>query len=262
MNNNSKNGVLVALLVIAIIIICGLVYYVFNIKAQYATKTSELENNPKTSESTITEDVSDNISEDETTTSSDKEVTTTNSSKEDWNGDITKVDFSNLKKEGCQYEDMGLLLGVNDYAVFIIQNGEVSISVTKKVKNLINDISFDEIGYTEFSKYDDFSNRVKLNNISDVKYPYFGAFGQDFWNETPVLFLMNDGTIKYDTFEHAVENKLSPETIPGLKDIVAIYSSSVADVDEETGERMGGAMTSIAVDKNGIAYDIDNYLKQ
>ena len=73
-----------------------------------------------------------------------------------------------------------------------------------------------------------------------------------------MLFLTNDGIVKYESFESVVKNKISLKTVDKLSNIVQLYACSVADVVD--GQRMGGAMTTIAVDENGIAYDLNDYM--
>ena len=249
-------GIIIVLLILAIAIAFISFYYVKISKTEDANKIAALEaeietlkaendNYKKTIEKEKkSDDSSENTEEKETIK---------------WDGDITKVDLSKLKKENAQYEQLALPEGSNRYATLYYLDGKVGISVKKEIEEMFENL-ISEVGYT-FNTIEDLSDKIILDGVSDVKMVYFGTFGQDFWKETPVLFLMKDGTIKYDTFENVVKNQVSPKSINNLKDIVQIYSCSVADIDPETGEQMGGAMTSIAVDKNGIAYDISDYMK-
>ena len=165
--------------------------------------------------------------------------------------------MSNLKKDGVQYEELSSLVSNINYVAFKNVDGNVSMALDlDKVDWLAKKDELEKMGYTK-NNNGSFSNYVDLKNVSNIKFVGCGAFGQDFWNESKVLFLTNDGIIKYETFENVVKNNISLKTVNGLKNIVQLYACSVADVDN--GERMGGAMTTIAVDENGVAYDVNNY---
>ena len=186
-------------------------------------------------------------------------VTTKNtSSNQKWNGDITSINMSKLRKDGVQYEELTSLVNSPNYVKFKNVNGNISISLdVDKVDWLAKQNELEKLGYTSKDN-DGFSNFVKLKNVSNIKFVGCGAFGHDFWKESAVLFLTNDGIVKYESFENVVKNKISLKALNKLKNIVQLYACSVADVVD--GERMGGAMTTIAVDENGIAYDLSDYM--
>ena len=189
----------------------------------------------------------------------EENVTTKNtSSKQKWNGDITSIDMSGLKKDDVQYEELTSLVNSPKYVKFKNVNGNISISLdVAKVNWLAQQNELENLGYTG-KDYDGFSNFVELKNVSNIKFVECGAFGQDFWKESKVLFLTNDGIVKYESFENVVKNRISLKTVDKLKNIVQLYACSIVDIVD--GERMGGAMTTIAVDENGIAYDLNAYM--
>ena len=166
--------------------------------------------------------------------------------------------MSNLKRDGVQYEELTSLVNSPNYVQFKNVNGNISISLdVEKVDWLAKQNELEKLGYTG-EDYDGFSNFIELKNVSNIKFVRCGAFGHDFWKDSDVLFLTNDGIVKYESFENVVKNKMSLKTVDKLNNIVKLYACSVADVVD--GERMGGAMTTIAVDENGIAYDLGDYM--
>lgn len=178
---------------------------------------------------------------------------------EPWIGDITKIDLSNLHKEGIQYEGLKPLGSkIDRYFQMKTVDGKVSIAMKKIDGEILGTDSSDSLGYTNYNSYDGFSDWIELSGISDVKTAYAGAFGQDFWGESYILFLMNDGTIKYDSFKNVVRNQVVLKNIPGLNNVVELYECGIAGV--ENGQRLGGAATTIAVDEHGVAYDVGDFL--
>ena len=277
--------VVIVLLVIAIISILCSIYYVYNTKSQADRRIAELEKELSTLKTennnykTAIDKVSDAISNVTNTSTSDETMIDNSEEEEEekeneeansgkviarttsdgkWNGDITTIDFSNLLKNGKQYEEINASSTTNRYAQLITdKNGKVFVAV-KDLEGILRNTSAEDLGYSNFSKVDGYSEKVELKGISDVEIAYFGTFGQDYSEESPILFLMQDGTIKYDSFINVVKNQLSPKSVAKLSDIAQIYSSSFGDV--SNGERMGGALTSLAVDKDGIAYDLSDYI--
>ncbi len=260
------------LAIIAIIVMGIFIYKLNNDKKEEIQKSTELQSQVNNLNGTISDlqgkinSISETIENKSTTSETSKNeikqeenVTTKNtSSNQKWNGDITSIDMSKLKKDGVQYEELTSLVNSPNYVKFKNVNGNISISLdVDKVDWLAKQNELKKIGYTG-EDYDGFSNFVELKNVSNIKFVGCGAFGQDFWKESKVLFLTNDGIVKYESFENVVKNRISLKTVDKLKNIVQLYACSVADV--VNGERMGGAMTTIAVDENGVAYDLNDYM--
>lgn len=241
-------GIIIFLL---ILIIIGILCYAYITKTEDNKTISNLE----TELNSIKSESSSNSVKLDTNDNSDEKSTEINN----WNGDISKVDFSNLIKDGVQYESLDILNSTNTYLTISCYDGKITLYPSKELDktNMFEGTTLKDLGYT-FSDDEDLSEGVELKGISDVESVYLSTFGQDFWNKTPVIFLMKDGTLKYDTFENVVKNQISPKAISNLENIVQLYSSSVCDIVD--GERMGGAMTTVAVDKNGIAYDLSDYI--
>ena len=224
---------IIILLIIAIIIIAYLAYMLVQSKTEISklnTEISNLKNNSKEEKVQI----------------------------ENWNYDISTIDFSNLKGEDYAYECLSFLSNINDGAFIPCIKGKVSIAVSNDIKNYIPGATVKGLGFEGISEYDDYSERVDLKNVPEtVKMAYISEFGQGFSSEYPVFFLMEDGTLKYDSFENVIKNEVDLKTVSGIKNIVELYSCSVCDIDNETGERMGGYVTTVAVDNHGVALDLN-----
>ena len=270
--DTTKISVSTLLLLIAIIVIAVMGCFIYKLnkdKVAQTQRANELQTQLSSLDGTvsnlqgkmdaISEIINDDSKTSETSETSGNATSKNTSSNQKWNGDITTIDMSNLKKDGVQYEELSSLVSNINYVAFKNVDGNVSMALDlDKVDWLAKKDELEKMGYTK-NNNDSFSNYVDLKNVSNIKFVGCGAFGHDFWNESKVLFLTNDGIIKYETFENVVKNNISLKTVNGLKNIVQLYACSVVDVDN--GERMGGAMTTIAVDENGIAYDLNEYMK-
>lgn len=236
-------GIVIFLLILAIAATMCSIYYIYTTKTQDDERIANLEAEVENlkSENAKYKKTIDKVSD---ALNSVNEEKTKEKAESKWNGDVTKVDLSKLNKEGVQYEELSMLSGTNEYAVLATVDGVVRVSVEDKIKDLFED----------FEGEDTF----ELEGISNVEITVFSTFGQDFSKKSPVLFIMKDGTLKYDTFENVIENKISPKTVTEVKDVVQVYGCSIADVID--GERMGGAMTTVAVGKDGVAYDLSDYI--
>lgn len=265
MEEKKKISVSTILLILAIIAMAVMGVFIYKLNKDKTTeiqKSTDLQAEVDSLNGTISDlqgkidTISETIGNE--TNQGENTITSNTSSNKKWNGDITSINMSKLKKDGVQYEELSLLLGSNKFAQFKNVNGIVSIALdVDRLGWYAEKSELEKLGYTG-KDYDGFSDYVELKNVSNIKDVGCGAFGQDFIKESKVLFLTKDGVIKYESFENVVNNNISLKTVDKLNNIVQLYVSSVADVSE--GERMGGAMTTIAVDENGIAYDLNDYI--
>lgn len=274
MEEKKSNGISASafFLIIAIIVIVAMGYFIYkfyNDKTTETQKVNDLQAEVDRLNGAVSElqGKANDISENKSTISetSNNEITqednaTTNNvnTNQKWNGDITSIDMSNLKKDGVQYEELTSLDNSPNYVQFKIIDGKAYISLdVDRVEWLAERSELEELGYTG-EDYKGFSDFVELKNVSNINFVGCGAFGQDFWKESDVLFLTNDGIVKYESFENVVKNNISLNTVDKINNIVRLYACSVGDI--AYGQRMGGAMTTIAVDENGIAYDLSDYM--
>lgn len=91
---------------------------------------------------------------------------------------------------------------------------------------------------------------------------YFANFGDDI-EPCKILFLMEDGSVEYIDSEKMIKSKdqkyVSEGKIEGLENIVHFENVAVA-FEDENGEREGGTLTVVAVDKDGYSYDLDQLI--
>ena len=265
--------------IVAIIAMGIIIYNLYNDKTDEIKKSNELQaqvnslnetiNNLQGKLDIISETLNKNSSEEKTiskdtiTTSStsknenkqeEKTTTQNTNSTKKWDGDITTIDMSKLKKDGIQYTELKSLANSIDFVRFKNIDGTISISLNSdKITWQFTQDELEKLGFTQ--KYSDgFSNYIELKNISNIKFVDCGTFGQEFWKESKVLFLTNDGIVKYDSFDNVVNNKISLKSVDKLKNIVELFACNVSVTNE------GGHMTVIAVDENGIAYDLEDYV--
>ena len=215
--NTAKFSVSTLLLLIAIIVIAVMGCFIYKLNKDKVAETQradELQTQVSSLDGTvsdlqgkmdtISEIINDDSKTSETSEASESGTSKNTSSNKKWDGDITSIDMSNLKKDGVQYEELSSLVSNINFVAFKNVNGNVSMALDlDKVDWLAKKDELEKMGYTK--------------------------------------------------------NNISLKTVNGLKNIVQLYACSVADVDN--GERMGGAMTTIAVDENGIAYDLNDYIK-
>lgn len=87
---------------------------------------------------------------------------------------------------------------------------------------------------------------------------YFANFGDDI-APCKILFLMEDGSVEYIDSEKMIKSKdqkyVSEGRIEELSNIVRFENVAVA-FEDENGEREGGTLTVVAVDKDGYSYDL------
>lgn len=90
-------------------------------------------------------------------------------------------------------------------------------------------------------------------NVVDV---FYTCFGQEAV-APKILFLMEDGTVEYIDSSEMIKNKnyKSAGKIEELSNIVRFAIVSVGFLDDE-GNRAGGELTTVAIDKDGYAYDL------
>lgn len=83
------------------------------------------------------------------------------------------------------------------------------------------------------------------------------AWGQALMDEPKILFLMEDGSVEYVDLVKMLKNKdyTSSGKIEELSDIVRFEGVSVGMLDDD-GTRAGGYMSTLAIDKDGYAYDL------
>ena len=257
-----KVSISTILLIVAIIVIAVMGVFMYRLNKEKTTevqKSTELQAEVD-SLNEVVSDLQGKIDSISKTIGNEDDNTTTenSSSNQKWDGDITSVDMSKLKKDGVQYENLSSLDNSPNYVRFKNLNGVISIALdVDRVGGGFEKSELEKLGYTG-EDFDGFSNYIELKNVSGIKYVGCGSFGQDFWKDSKVLFLTNDGIVKYETFENVVKNNISLKSVDKLNKIAKLYSCSIADVVD--GQRMGGAMTTIAVDENGIAYDLNDYM--
>lgn len=91
---------------------------------------------------------------------------------------------------------------------------------------------------------------------------YFANFGDDL-EPCKILFLMEDGSVEYIDSEKMIKSKdpkyVSEGRIEELSNIVRFENVAVA-FEDENGEREGGTLTVVAVDKDGYSYDLDQLI--
>lgn len=176
-----------------------------------------------------------------------------------WDGSISSIDYSNLNNPQRSYGELSELSSLGNNERFKVLNGNVSISLNTNARRVLKGESLENLGYTDFSENDGFSSYIELNGVSGVKSVACATIGQDFSGESPVLFLMNDGTVKYEKYINVVRNEISLKQINGLNNIVKLYSASVGEI--IGGQPAGGYMTTVAVNENGVAFDLGDYLE-
>jgi hypothetical protein len=136
------------------------------------------------------------------------------------------------------------LFSSNSIANLSIENGKVEIifNSDEEIKNEAkqNNVELNTT-YTNISGFS--------QNVVDA---HIGCIGHDIYG-TVFLFIMEDGTIEYSTFENMLKNTSTQGKIKGLSNIVKLQDMSVYD---ET-----GYASVVAIDKDNTCYNLADYIK-
>ncbi len=272
MDNRNGNGIvaIIAIIAFVIVVIGGLTYYCISLDKTVKRQTTEisklnsqitdLQTSNKNYESAmndINKAVDDIKNESE---EKPKEKVVSN-----WNGNIEDIDFSKIRKDICNYETMEAayfkdfrgVVNNNKIMMYIQGDEEGKAKFDYSLTNL-NDLGYIKSSDIPLEGSYTYKKELKVD-ASEVKAIYVSAFGHDFVKDNPIIVVMNDGSLKYDSAENFSNDKVSLKEVKDLKNIVEMYYSSVGEISD--GKRQGGYMTTIAVDKNGIAYDLSDYIK-
>ena len=131
-----------------------------------------------------------------------------------------------------------------------VKDGKVFVSTDiedEGYKLLFSNLELDEINNQEITGFD-----------GSVKETFLAYMGNG--DMAPViLFLMEDGTVEYLDSKEMFENETykSSGKLGDLENIVKFTNITITDLDEN-GEDLGGAIGVVAINKNGISYDISN----
>lgn len=131
-----------------------------------------------------------------------------------------------------------------------VKDGKVFVSTDiedEGYKLLFSNLELDEINNQEITGFD-----------GSVKETFLAYMGNG--DMAPViLFLMEDGTVEYLDSKEMFENETykSSGKLGDLENIVKFTNITITDLDEN-GEDLAGAIGVVAIDKNGISYDISN----
>ena len=229
-------------LIIALIIIAGMVYYIYIQKTNSNEKISTLEKNEVNMESQIN-DLQGKI-DDMSNTTEVEDSTSNNTTAE--SGDEFAV---------LELEPVG--------EIAVLYNGEVYVNIddsTLNIDYIYGDGKYQTLVKTResYSEYQFDSLIVNNNNtkwlklnISNVKAIYNNNYGQDISSENPkygIIMLHEDNTVSYISISDLIEGKI--ETVKlDINNIINVVT-----------EDNNGYMTYL-IDSNGNRMNANNYIK-
>ncbi len=235
-----KNSVLLSILIILVLIlIVGGFFYIKNISDKQDKILDSLaeENIEETNE--IKEENSMNL-----TAETNKNIEDETKTQVNFNPDkvIPENEYVLYEEDMQDRITSGLDVKVSDGRVFFSTDIE-----DDSYKLSFSDLDLEEIKDKEITGFDVPVEKVHL--------AYMGN-----GDMAPILlFLMKDGSVEYlesrDMLEN--ENYKSSGKLGNLSDIVKFTNVTITDLDEN-GETLGGAIGVVAIDKDGISYDIAN----
>lgn len=146
------------------------------------------------------------------------------------------------KDEPMEFDDLGVKIEISNnkaYLTIDTQNENLSTMIDK----------------TDFEKLKNVKNQEITGFSAKPTQVYYGEFGQDIIGRV-VLFLMADGTVEYIKLMNMLENQTykSAGKIQNLSDVKQFDVLSVSDTEG------GGYVTTIAIDKDGYYYDLNELL--
>lgn len=146
------------------------------------------------------------------------------------------------KYEPMEFDDLGVQIEISNnkaYLTIDTQNENLSTMIDK----------------TDFEKLKNVKNQEITGFSAKPTQVYYGEFGQDVIGRV-VLFLMADGTVEYIEQMDMLENQTykSAGKIQNLSDVKQFDVLSVSDTEG------GGYVTTIAIDKDGYYYDLNELL--
>ena len=164
---------------------------------------------------------------------------------------IGKVSKDNFKvfvdMDTCYYEKEA---EVRDYDTMVkvnISNKKAYITIDSENETLKSILESENI-----KNVNDIENKEITGFLSEPVEVYFGQFGQDITGEK-ILFLMKDGSVEYINVVDMLktQNYKSAGKIKNLSDVKQFDVLTVFDTEG------GGYTTTIAIDKNGYYYDLN-----
>lgn len=236
--------VFLAILIIALLLVTGNLYYKMNEKdissVDQSEKLKQLENRIAELENKIAEQDEVEIDKDE----EDKAVS---------NADIEfDADKMKVKSSKMTYEAMEVL---ND------AHGGIEVEIRNGKAYLTTDINDETFKTQYFPNVKDAVENQEITGFSTkIKELHYGYFGNGI--EVPVLFfLMEDGTVEYVNTEKMIKNEdyKSLGKMKQLSDIIKFEEVAVGDVDEN-GEAKESYRSVVAIDKDGYAYDLNELI--
>lgn len=146
------------------------------------------------------------------------------------------------KNEPMEFDDLGVKIEISNnkaYLTMDTQNENLSTIIDK----------------TNFEKLKNVKNQEITGFSAKPTQVYYGEFGQDVIGRV-ILFLMDDGTVEYIKLMNMLENQTYKSTgkIQNLSDVKQFDVLSVSDTEG------GGYVTTIAIDKDGYYYDLNELL--
>ena len=239
MKNN--NVLLVILILLVLILIIGVFFYIKNI----SDKQNEILAN--ISEGNIVNKNTTNNAEENNmnlVAETDKNIDDETEVQVTFNPDkmISTNKFVRYEEDLRDRGTSGINVEVKDGKVFVSTDIE-----DEGYKLLFSNLELDEINNQEITGFD-----------GSVKETFLAYMGNG--DMAPViLFLMEDGTVEYLDSKEMFENETykSSGKLGDLENIVKFTNITITDLDEN-GEDLAGAIGVVAIDKNGISYDISN----
>ncbi len=219
----------VIIIVIALLIIWGLVFYLYNINVS----KKQLNENLKHAEEIMNLNSKISELEEKLEKQSNKNVIFDSSKmKSDSTSVIYKENNKNLGSSGLEIE---------------IKDGKPYLST---------DIENEQYKFL-FSEVTEPINNQEITGFKlDVKEVYYAFLGNGDMRPV-ILFLMEDGTVEFANSSKMLQNKKyqTQGKIEELSNIVKFVNLDANDVDEN-GELLGGFITVAAIDEDGYAFDL------
>lgn len=156
------------------------------------------------------------------------------------------------KTENTIYEDVRYD-SIEGITVILEKDGKAMVSVmpdNEIYQSLYSDTKA-EVQNEELTGFD--------GKIASVYFAYFGNGIEP----AKILFLMEDGTVEYINSENMIKGKdkkyVSEGKIKDLSNIVRFERVAIG-FENENGEREGGSLTTVAIDKDGYGYDLEQLI--
>lgn len=226
MKTENKNGSIVAIVILAILVV-GLGGYIVYDKFLSKNVIETTEENSKSEMNTKTEN---KINEE---TNTYKALTIDNSN--------CLTDCNNIEYT------LGSSIAGDGIEVWIANNENTKINVN------INRTLLKNIYAYEFSSNEDMYTFEFTKKIQDT---FVGHIGQD--SSMPMLFvLLEDGSVQYvDLYSKITSGNASPKELSNVQNIIKFYSAGVRTKESET----SGVMTVLAQTFDGKFYDLEKII--